>query len=860
MLTATYRLQMNAGFTLAQARERVEYFAALGVSHLYLSPIFAARRGSMHGYDVVDPTRVNPEIGTEADLRVLSQDLHRHGMGLILDVVPNHMGIGRENPYWDDVLASGERSPYARWFDIDWIGGHEEHRKLTLPVLGDELDGVVDRGELSVELVPGATPRIRYFAHSFPLDPTTLPSDLQLASVDPEETGELADVYATPQGRTRLQALLERQHYRLELWRRGPREINYRRFFDVNELAALRMEDPLVFAATHELVLRLVREGMVDGLRIDHVDGLLDPAGYLERLRNETRPETLVFVEKILSPGEELPAAWPVQGTTGYEFLNDLEDVFIDRGGFAQIEGTYRRMRLSGETTFQEIARAGKVRVLRGPLHADVDRAIALITPAPGASGPRWPASQVADALIDFIAALPVYRTYVGPDGQTNTTDRAIIERAVVDAQAASEHPDIVAWIGGLLLDRSADGEVDAAARLQFVQRVQQLSGPAAAKGVEDTALYDYVPLASRNEVGGAPDRSLDDAVTRLHDVNERRAARHPLALLATNTHDTKRSADARARLDTLSEMPEEWEQAVRRWRQWNDRLRRRDNGEAAPDANTEYLLYQTLVALWPSPPDLCERVTKYMIKAAREAKARTNWVNPDRSYEEALEQFIAGILAPSNTEFLGGLAHLATRAAQAGARNALSRVAVHLTSPGTPDIYQGDELWNFALVDPDNRRQVDYDLRSATLGELAAGGDSPGRIGEGDLLGNRAKLLITDRLLGLRRAQPALFSRGAYRPLAVRGSRAAHVIAFARSIDGRHAVTLASRLTWTWTSSSAAEWWGDTGVELPDDMRASQWRDAITGDAITGDAISAGGMAALSTVLGKLPVAVIVN
>ncbi|HEY5060788.1 MAG TPA: malto-oligosyltrehalose synthase, partial [Gemmatimonadaceae bacterium] len=563
----------------------------------------------------------------------------------------------------------------------------------------------------------------------------------------------------------------------------------------------------------------------------------------------------LLFVEKILSAGEELPAGWPVQGTTGYEFLNDLEDVLIDRDGFARIESAYRQLRLPQAATFHEIARAGKARVLRGALHADVDRVVALIAPAPGGHGPRWPASEIADALVEFIAALPVYRTYVGPDGQPAAEDRAIIDRAVGDARAASAHPDIVGWIGELMLGRAADGDVDSAARLQFVQRVQQLSGPAAAKGVEDTALYDYAPLASRNEVGGAPDRPLDDAVQRLHDANERRAARHPLALLATNTHDTKRSADARARLDALSEMPKEWEQAIGRWRLLNDEHRRRDNTERAPDANAEYLLYQTLVALWPSPPDLCARVTKYMIKAAREAKVYTSWVNANQSYEQALERFVGRILAPSNGEFLGDLAHVAERAAQAGARNALSRVAVHLTSPGTPDIYQGDELWNFALVDPDNRRQVDYDLRAALLGELAAAGDPVSRICGVGLSWDGAKLLITHRLLALRRAQAELFTRGSYRPLVVRGSRAGHIIAFARSINGRHAVTVASRLTDTWTSRSPADWWGDTSIQLPDDIGTGRWRDAITGKPI-----SMGETVAVSTLLDKLPVAVIGN
>ena len=857
---------MNAGFTLAQARARVDYFAMLGVSHLYLSPIFAARRGSMHGYDVVDPARVNPEIGTESELRVLSQDLHRHGMGLVIDIVPNHMGIGPENSYWDDVLTYGERSRYAQWFDIDWTAGHGPHRTLTLPVLADELETVLGRGELSIELVEAAGPRIKYLSHSFPLDPASLPPDLQLAQVDPEEARELADVYSTPRWQDRLRALLDAQHYRLEFWRRGPRDINYRRFFDVNDLAALRMEDPRVFAETHVLALRLVREGTVDGLRVDHVDGLLDPTDYLARLRSATSPETLIFVEKILSPGEAVPSVWPVQGTTGYEFLNDLEDTFVDPVGFGEIERTYRRMRRLGRSTYQEIARKGKTTILRGPLYADVERLVALLTPPAVASQHRWPADHMAIALTDFIAALPVYRTYIGADGQISSADRAVVEHTRGDAQALSAHPDIIAFIGDLVLGTPAPA--DPAARLHFVQRLQQVSAPAAAKGVEDTALYDYVPLSSRNEVGGGPERALGNAVGRLHDGNQRRAERHPLALLATNTHDTKRSADVRARLDALSQMPNEWEQSLRRWRELNDKHRRTVNGRRAPDANGEYLLYQTLVALWPADghgtremgSDGCdsvrERLTRYMVKASREAKIRTNWVNPDAAYEKVLEHFIAAVLGSDSAEFLLDVSRFARDVTRLAVHNALSRIAVHLTSPGTPDLYQGDELWNYALVDPDNRRQVDYDSRSIALAALAALVPVDHAIldaGTVDLFDDRVKLLVTHRLLGLRRTQPQLFIRGEYRPLAVHGRRSVHVIAFARSFEGQHVVTIAPRLACPPATSNTSEWWGDTTVELPSDVSATRWRQIITGDTVI-----SGGMLEIARVLSKLPVSVV--
>ena len=872
-LTATYRLQMNAGFTLEHARARVDYFARLGVSHLYLSPILAARRGSTHGYDVVDPTRINPELGTEDDLRALSRELHDRRMGLIVDIVPNHMGIGAENPYWDDLLTHGERSRFARWFDVAWTSRDGMRAKLVLPVLGDELERVLERGELSVELHEGATPRIVYRTHSFPVDPSSLPPDLQLAQVDPEETGELARSYAGTGGRDRLHALLAMQHYRLTDWRRGATEINYRRFFDVIDLAALRVEDAAVFDETHALILRLVREGIVDGLRVDHVDGLLDPCEYLNRLRAATSIDTPIVVEKILSHGEQLPADWPVQGTTGYEFLNDLEDVFHEPGGVAEIERFYRRLRRFGSTTFLDIARHGKTDVLNGSLRADVDRLAYLLARLARTQRKQWDHADIVSALIAFVAALPVYRTYVDARTPLSDWDRSVIERATRAAVANGAPPAIVAFISDLLCGSYAPPTSAAnAERFEFVQRLQQISAPAAAKGVEDTALYVYVPLTSRNEIGGGPDQPLEDAVGRLHQSNEYRADRWPLALLATNTHDTKRSADVRARLGALTELPHEWERAVRRWRRLNAKHRSTVHGRMAPDTNTEYLIYQILLALWPAPrpgrrtddlPDRAwrssaeERLSRYALKAAREAKTRTSWVEIDAAYERALTNFVSAILEPGeDAPFLSDVARLVARIAPIGARNALSRIVVHLTSPGTPDLYQGDEIWNYTLVDPDNRRHVDYDARSRALTDLR---DLEHRLQTGqkaDLFDYRLKLLVTQRLLDLRRSCEPLFTRGGYQRLTISGPRARHAVAFARTLEGRTSVSIASRLTGAVENGKEASWWRDTVIDLPVTLTQGPWRSQI----IAGEIFPAGRALELGTVLEKLPVAVLVN
>jgi (1->4)-alpha-D-glucan 1-alpha-D-glucosylmutase len=640
--------------------------------------------------------------------------------------------------------------------------------------------------------------------------------------------------------------LLNAQHYRLVNWRRGPTEINYRRFFDVNDLVALRAEDEDVFRESHALILRLVADGVIDGVRVDHIDGLRDPAAYLRKLRDALPPGAPIFVEKILSDGEKL-RDWPVQGTTGYEFMNDLEDVFIDPEGFDKLEASYRRIRhMDRQTTFRELGRSGKLATLNGPLRADVERLAALALPIIRTLGKRWSIEELADAIAQLAASFPVYRTYIDGRHAVDDADRAIIERAVQDARVhAPDTAERVRLIADLLLDP---------AHVNFTQRFQQLTGPATAKGVEDTALYVYVPLVSRNEVGGAPDRPLHDAVARFHESNRLRAEKWPLSLNATNTHDTKRSADVRARIDALAGLPDEWTRSVRRWRKLNTRHRKVVKGRLAPDTNTEYLIYQILVSLWPPPrvgrrsddlPDRAwresarERLSRYALKAAREAKTRTNWTDPNEPYERALSEFIAGILEPADdAPFLVDVSRFVSLIARAGATTSLSRIALHLMSPGTPDIYQGDELWNFTLVDPDNRQPVDFDKREKLL-EGIDGIPLPA-----DLFDPKLKLLVTHKLLTLRRELPDLFRRGSAIPIAARGPAADHIVAFARTQGDQRVIVVVPRL-------SVDPKFEGTSLELPPDLAGFTWKSRL---------ISAEPTQTLepATLLSTIPVAVL--
>ena len=856
---------MNAGFTLRDAYARVAYFSDLGVSHLYLSPILTARRGSLHGYDVVDPKHINPELGTRGDLEALAHALHEREMGVIVDIVPNHMAIGPENPYWMDVLTHGERSPYAMWFDIEW----SPRRQVVLPVLEDPLEHVVERGDIELRIGDEGNLWFTYHAQRLPIDPSSLPPELQLTTIDPEETGELVMLYSGSAGRDRLRALLDVQHYRLVSWRRELREINYRRFFDVNDLVGVRVEDERVFRETHALMLELVATGVIDGLRVDHVDGLADPKAYLEQLRSAVGVDVPIFVEKILSVGERLPSDWPVDGTTGYEFLNSLEDVFIDPAGYQSIEMTYRTTRRLGKTTFRDIARDGKARVLENALRPDLDRVAKLGNLIATRAGKIWSPDRIAEAIEAFAVALPVYRTYADGRAVVSDTDRRVIDRAASEASRHAQ-PEIVDYIAALV---RGDAGGDDPQRGLFARRLQQLTGPAAAKGVEDTALYRYVPLLSRNEVGGGPDEPLVGAVQRFHDESTERQCRWPRSLVCTNTHDTKRSADVRARLDVLSEVPRDWQRVIRRWRRLNAKHRRTVRGRIAPDPNTEYLFYQTLVAIWPAQrpgrrvddlPDrtwrdaASDRLVRYMLKAAREAKRRTSWTEPDPGFEEALAAFVRETLEPSeDAPFLFDVARLVSRIAAAGVSNSLARVVVHLTAPGTPDLYQGDEIWDFTLVDPDNRGQIDYGLREAALQRL---GDPAGRLGAAgsvDITDNRLKLLVTHRLLEARRSARGLFTEGRYEPLVVRGVRFENVIAFARIEGDRAAVTVAPRLVGEleFGGEQANPWWGDTVMCLSKQLSDRRWRAVIDGREL-----SAGSELPVADLLRPLPVAVLMS
>ncbi|HLY36423.1 MAG TPA: malto-oligosyltrehalose synthase, partial [Candidatus Binatia bacterium] len=839
-ITATYRLQLHSGVPLVAARDLVDYLDRLGISHLYSSPLLRARSGSTHGYDVVDPTTLDPELGTEADLDALVAALADARMALVLDIVPNHMAASDENPFWDDVLAHGPSSSFARWFDVDWGDG-----RVILPVLGDQRARVLARGELALAW-SGTGPRVRYFAQTFPLDPATVPAALAearlgarlapLAALPPrrardasrraraaEAMGALAAAYAedgsvraavdgalaaASADRVRLAALLDAQAYRLVYWRRAAGEINYRRFFNVSDLVGVRVEDPTVFAATHARIADWLGRGRLAGLRVDHVDGLWDPAGYLERLRG-LAGGVPVWVEKILTGDERLPDDWPVAGTTGYEFAGAVEAAFIDPAGFAAIEAAYRTLIGAAPTAdFAAAARAGKRRLVETWFFPDVRRLARDLIRLAGDDSRVTP-RDLETALIATMIAFPVYRTYLTESRRGTDAERAAIETAL---DGARRTPGVSAPALEVLASLLRGDHMDARA---FVHRFQQTTGPVMAKGVEDTALYRWVPLVSRNEVGGDPGAPLANAVEALHDANMERAARWPLSILATTTHDTKRSADVRARLDVLSEMPERWLAQVAAWRRLNRVHRRRVRGRYTPDANTEYLFHQTVVGAWPladdDPAALTERVAAYMQKAIREAKVQTSWLDPDPEYERAVDDFVRAALAPG--PFRDGIATFVRDIARAGLWTALARTLVHLTSPGVPDVYQGDELWNFALTDPDNRRPVAFAARRALLDDLEARpADAAALVASPE--DGRIKLHVVRTALRLRRVEPERFASG-YRELVTEGAAASHVLAFAR---GDATITIVPRLVWSLARGGApvGAVWGDTTIRLP--------------------------------------------
>jgi (1->4)-alpha-D-glucan 1-alpha-D-glucosylmutase len=858
------------------------YLSRLGVSHVYSSPYLQAAAGSTHGYDVVDHSRVNEELGGADGHARMCAAFGEAGLGQVLDIVPNHMAVVQGNQWWWDVLENGPSSQYASYFDVDWDPPEAKLRnRMLMPILGDHYGRVLEAGEITLEHEGGAFV-FRYYDHTVPVAPRSL-DDLLAAAAAAAESPELESLanafgrlppsWATDRESVRerhrdkevlraslarlleeepevaacidaevarinadfdvLDMLLERQNYRLSFWRTATRELDYRRFFDIHTLVGLRMEDEAVFADTHRLVLGWLAEGVIDGLRIDHPDGLLDPEGYLRRLAEAAPPGTWVVVEKILEPGERLPGTWPTAGTTGYDYCFRVGALLVDPAGEEPITAAYSAF-TSGVSEqgapWEEVVAGKKHLVMRTVLTSEVNRLTALaVTVCERHRRYRdYTRHELHESLRELIAAFPVYRTYVVPGTPPSADDVAHVDTAA--SQAKERRPDLDAdlldFLGELLLGRHhvpGDSEPED----ELVYRLQQVTGPVMAKGVEDTSFYTYNRMVALNEVGGSPGK-FGVSVEEFHADNAHIAADWPATMLTTSTHDTKRSEDVRARIALLSEEPGGFADAVARWASAN---RRHKTGDL-PDRNTEWLLYQTLIGAWPLP---AERAVAYMEKASKEAKEHTSWVDPDPAYDKALRTFIEGILA--DPAFTDDLAAYVGPLVALGRINSLSQTLLKLTSPGVPDIYQGTELWDLSLVDPDNRRPVDYTLRAKLLERVEAGLTPAEAWAEPDE--GLPKLLLTSRALHLRQQRASAF-RSSYAPLDATGPKAAHVVAYRR---GGEVVAVAPRLVLGLGGD-----WGGTEVSLPE----GEWLDALDGER------KFSAETALAALLGPFPVALL--
>ena len=947
--TATYRLQFNQRFTFAQAEEIVPYLAALGVSHCYASPYLKSRPNSTHGYDIVDHHALNPEIGDMPQYRRFVAALHRHGMGQILDIVPNHMGVGGDdNQWWLDVLEHGPASPYAGYFDIDWQPAAENLRgKVLLPLLGDHYGAVLGRGEIEVRFDAARGEfSAWYFHHRCPLDPQSYPSILghcstpdQRDALDPvielcrympsryasgdEQRARrrqdsdrikqalvkwcrdvpgalpciedaLAAINGVPdrgESFDRLHALLEEQGYRLACWRVAADEINYRRFFDINELAGLRMENPEVFTATHDFIFQLIAAGDVNGLRIDHPDGLYDPVEYFFRLQQRAA-EVLgrdmpadaggelplyVIVEKILAGYEFLPNDWPVHGTTGYDFANLLNGLFVQPEAQRKLQSIYSRY--NGRQDFDELLYERKKLIIRVQLPSELTVLTNLLNrlSEQDRNTRDFTRSGLREALTEVVACFPVYRTYISAAG-VSPEDRRYVEWAVAQAKKRSPAADVTIFdfINDVLLLKNTPAFPQS---LHFVMKFQQYTSPVTAKSLEDTVFYNYNLLLSLNEVGGDP-RRFGVTVKAFHHLNQERWRRWPYGLLATSTHDAKRSEDLRARINVISELPREWNTRVTRWFRLNRAKRREWEGGVAPSHGDEYFLYQTLLGAWPlealdetNLAHFQERIQSYLLKAVREAKTHTSWINPNTAYEQGVKDFIAKLFeSPDNNPFLADFLPFQKRLAQVALNNSLSQVLLKCTSPGVPDIYQGQELWDFSLVDPDNRRPVDYGRRRELLEGLMADMDETQDLRQRarsllETMGDgRAKLYVTWKCLSLRRRYAAHFQQGDYLPLAGRGARQDYICAHA----WRHENTLIIAAAPRWFTSLSEGGtpplgetvWQDTLIELPPETLSAVYLNLFTGERIESTSYKDEGQQGLALraaqIFGHFPVALL--
>ena len=943
--SATYRLQFNAHFRFEQARALVDYLDQLGITDIYSSPLLQARRGSLHGYDVVDPSHINSEIGTEQELEAMAAKLQEHRMGLLLDIVPNHMAAVIENPWWADVLEDGPGSADASFFDIDW---HPPRlmlvNKVLLPILGHPYAETLENQELKLVFDQGGF-FIQYFDAKLPVAPKTYLLVLQhrlgelqrkLGSDQPsirELEGIFTAINNLPErvalsiemaGARRMQKeglkerlwklyqdspevhtfidenvrfinghkknpasfmlldrLLAEQAYVLSYWLSASDEINYRRFFAILNLVGVRVEDPLVFEATHAVILRLIERGLVTGLRIDHVDGLRDPHAYLRRLQeriggsagNASHPPFYVLVEKILARGEKLPHEWPICGATGYAFLNALNGLFVAEAGCKKLDRIYASF-VGNPIPFEDLVYEKKKQVMTTLLAVEM-RSLGhylSILAEQDRYARELSRSDLASALTEVTACFPVYRTYIR-DFSVDDEARRYIEQALKCARR--RNPGLSAqcfdFIADVLLLRES-GHLQSAqreARLAFIMRWQQFTGPIMAKGLEDSAIYVYYPLSSLNEVGGAPN-STGVPVGEFHLFCHNRQA-HGHTLNASATHDTKRAEDVRARISVLSEIPEKWGKALKTWSQWNKPLKNLVEGLSVPDRNEEYLLYQTMLGAWPLEAGeisgFRKRLEDYMLKAVREANVHTSWTHPNLRYERALEHFVKAITKASEANaFLADFRRVQEEVAFYGAINSLSQLLIKITVPGVPDFYQGSELWDFRLVDPDNRGPIDFEKRARLLSELQKQDDEVNRLKLiDDLLANwqdgRIKLYLTTKALNFRRAHRALFLQGGYQPLYSTGTTNQNVFAFMRHSEKDWVIAAVpcrvTSLTPAGSMPTGENAWQGYSLLLPKGA-PPDWVNVLTGEKLKVRAGKRGRALLLAEVFGQFPVALL--
>lgn len=927
--TATYRLQLHKGFGFSQVKELIDYLYDLGISDIYASPIFKARAGSLHGYDVVNPNEINPELGSPDEFAALSEELRRRDMGWLQDIVPNHMAYDCENGMLMDVLENGLNSGYADFFDIEWDHPVESMRgKVLAPSLGQFYGQCLENGELVLKYDTQGL-AIHYYQQRFPINVESYaqvmaPSVRELrrelgpqhpdlikllgvlytlknlpSSAESRERAEqivfiksmLWELYTTndeikkffdknivrfngrpgdPESFNDLDQLLSQQHYRLSFWKVASEEINYRRFFSINDLISLRMEDARVFDATHALLFELIRDRKITGLRIDHIDGLYDPAAYLAQLRGRAG-DFYIVVEKILDLDERLPKDWPACGTTGYDFTNYVNGLFCQSRHEPQLSQFYARF--TGFNPTYETLVSEKKRLLIGKhMAGDVDRLAHLLKRI--SSRDRYGGDitlyGLRRALVEVLTFFPVYRTYISPHSFSDSDRERIRE---VMQKAKETNPGLfleLAFIEKFLSLEYSDHqtEEEKSQWVHFVMRLQQLTGPLMAKGFEDTTLYIYNRLLSLNEVGGKPVK-FGISPDTFHEFNQHRSQEFPRTLNATSTHDTKRGEDVRARINVLSEMPDEWEENVVNWSRINRPHKHIVKGREVPDRNDEYFLYQSLIGALPLSedewPKFRERVKAYMIKAVREAKVYTEWLKPDAAYEEGFLSFIDGILAPSNS-FLGACVPFARKVAHLAVLNSLSQTLVKIASPGVPDFFQGTEFWELSFVDPDNRRPVDFRSRRELLKEIKRR-EAKNPIGlVRDLLlhwpDGRVKLYLIYKALHLRRMRQRLFQEGTYRRLFASGNAKDHVCAFARQEGEAWAVVIAPRLTTGIVGQEnlplGKESWGDCTLLLNDDF-PDRWRSVFTAETVETSQTPQGKGISVADALQNFPVALLV-